>query len=185
MISIHLGTVSSQLVNRHKQQWYGWYAWFALLKPLSERKRKWFSVQMNDDSEPLIVRFCQCCWLYCQYCSASEEPPVSVTQAKIYSHSSNKPQLQCAPLSMTGRDEWGSEGHFFLPISSYGRSKNKHRSPWRLPEKLSCTSTLKVWQDSLSRHCSALFYLCCSMWFYLCSAKWLCKPYNFSILPYA
>nr|XP_055052987.1 leucine-rich repeat-containing protein 72 isoform X2 [Misgurnus anguillicaudatus] len=54
---------------------------------------------------------------------------VSVTQAKTHSAvCSNTPQLQCAPLSMTGRDEWGVEGHF-LPSHFKLRQFKTNRAP--------------------------------------------------------
>lgn len=83
------------------------------------------------------------------------------------------------PLSVTGRDEWGSEGHFLLPYFKLRSFKTNRVPPGDFLKKLSCTSTFPVWQDSLSQQhtlCSALFYLCCPVWLW---AKRLCNPYNF------
>lgn len=134
-------------------------------------ERKWLNVQMNDDSEPLIVRFRRCCWLYCQHCSASEQCLFSVTQAKIHSHSSNTPQLQCTPLSLCDRTWWMEiGGTFSSSLLQVTGVQNKQGSPWRLTEKLSCTSTLPVWQDSLRTHC------------FISAARCGCEPRDYVII---
>lgn len=79
------------------------------------------------------------------------------------------------PPSLCDRMWWmGIGGTFSSSLLQVTVVQNKQGSPWRLPEKLSCTSTFPVWQDSVSStHCARHSFIS--------AARRGCEPRDFVI----
>lgn len=101
---------------------------------------------------------------------------VSVTQAKNHSPSSNTPHLQyAAPLSMTGRDEWGVEGHFLPPHFKLQQFKTNRAPTGGFRNDLTAPPLSK--SDRIpSEHCAPQPFISAAWW--ACEPK-VCNPYHF------
>lgn len=141
-------------MSRHKQQLCGWYALFALFQPISELSGNGLMYRWMTTLSLLLSDFAGAAGYTvsivlpqssasCQ-CNPSQNPFTQQQHTTVTMY----------PPSLRDRTWWMGIGGTF---SSYPLQvtviQNKQGSHWRLTENMSCTSTLPLWQDSLSTHC--------------------------------